>query len=1281
MKFEDFTGLYSQSKTLRFGAIPIGVRRKTGVLPESETSRFEPIPVDTVIENFVKSGVWKRDQHRAESYVKMKKLIDEYHKDFIDRALANGALPYEGHDKKDSLEEYYALYTNTNRDAQATEDFDEVKKNLREAVVKKLVSAESYGNIFKKELVTNDLPRFIARASEEMLCSMSKDQAQKMVAEFNTFTTYFTGFHENRKNMYTAEEKSTGIAYRLVNDNLPKFVDNMKTFAAIMEIPELQANMQQLYTEMEEYLNVPSIDDMFRLDYYNMLLTQKQITVYNTIIGGRVAEGVDKKIQGINEYINLYNQKHKDQKLPQLKMLFKQILSDREAISWLPEQFEKDSKVIEAINDAYKELTDNVLGEGALKQMLWSLSEYNLSGIYISNDVQLTEISQKIFGNWNVIGNAIERDVMKNTPRNKKENDEKYQERIAKIIKSAKSFSIKYIDDCLKNAEEKKTIESYFSQLGKIKDDPTQSKTLFERISDAYTEASQVLRGNISSEDKLAQSENDVKLIKALLDSIKDLQRFVKPLLGSGDESDKDERFYGDLQRLWQELGLITPLYNKVRNYMTKKPYSVDKIKINFDNSQLLSGWDKNKEPDYSSFLLRKDGMYFLAIMDKQSKSLLGKPMPSDGPCYEKMEYKLLPGANKMLPKVFFAKSRLDEFKPSQELVEKYAKGTHKKGKDFNLQDCHNLIDYFKHSIEKHEDWSKFGFNFSNTSTYEDLSGFYREVEQQGYKLSFVPVSESFIDQLVADGKLYLFQIYNKDFSEHSHGTPNMHTMYWKMLFDERNLADVVFQLNGGAELFFRQKSLNYTRPTHPAEQPIKNKNILNAKAESTFNYDLIKNRRFTVDKFQFHVPITLNFKSSGQDNINQQVRQYLHDADDIHVIGIDRGERHLLYYSVIDLKGNIKEQGSLNTIVGEYKGNTYSTDYHGLLDKRETERREARQSWQTIENIKELKEGYLSQVVHKITQLMVKYHAIVVLEDLNFGFMRGRQKVEKQVYQKFEKMLVDKLNYLVDKKLDAGQPGGLLHAYQLASKFTTFQALHQQKQSGFLFYVPAWNTSKIDPVTGFVNLFDTRYTNSENAQKFFSKFDSIRYNDEKGWYEFTFDYKEFTNKAEGTRTRWTLCTVGNRIKTFRNPDKNSEWDNKEIDLTEEFTRLFTGHNIDIHGNLKDSITALKAEKEAPFFKELMDSFRLLVQMRNSIIKDTTDYLVSPVVDADGNFYDSRTCSDSLPKDADANGAYNIARKGLMMISQIKAADKDVKFDLSNKEWLNFAQQKPYRDE
>lgn len=87
--------------------------------------------------------------------------------------------------------------------------------------------------------------------------------------------------------------------------------------------------------------------------------------------------------------------------------------------------------------------------------------------------------------------------------------------------------------------------------------------------------------------------------------------------------------------------------------------------------------------------------------------------------------------------------------------------------------------------------------------------------------------------------------------------------------------------------------------------------------------------------------------------------------------------------------------------------------------------------------------------------------------------------------------------------------------------------------------------------------------------------------------------------------------------------------------------------------------------------------------MRNSITGTETDYLISPVADDNGYFYDSRTCNDTLPKNADANGAYNIARKGLMLIEQIKKAKDiaNIKFDISNKSWLNFAQQKPYKDE
>ena len=128
-----------------------------------------------------------------------------------------------------------------------------------------------------------------------------------------------------------------------------------------------------------------------------------------------------------------------------------------------------------------------------------------------------------------------------------------------------------------------------------------------------------------------------------------------------------------------------------------------------------------------------------------------------------------------------------------------------------------------------------------------------------------------------------------------------------------------------------------------------------------------------------------------------------------MHIIGIDRGERNLVYVSVIDLKGRIVEQKSYN-IVNNY-------DYQKKLVEQENIRDKARKSWKEVGKVKDLKEGYLSMVIHEIAEMVIKYNAIIAMEDLNYGFKRGRFKIERQVYQKFENMLISKLNYLVDKR------------------------------------------------------------------------------------------------------------------------------------------------------------------------------------------------------------------------------------------------------------------------
>ena len=53
------------------------------------------------------------------------------------------------------------------------------------------------------------------------------------------------------------------------------------------------------------------------------------------------------------------------------------------------------------------------------------------------------------------------------------------------------------------------------------------------------------------------------------------------------------------------------------------------------------------------------------------------------------MVYKQLTGINKQFPRIAFAKTREDDFKPSIELRNKYEAGLHLKGENFDINFCH----------------------------------------------------------------------------------------------------------------------------------------------------------------------------------------------------------------------------------------------------------------------------------------------------------------------------------------------------------------------------------------------------------------------------------------------------------------------------------------------------------------------------------------------------------------------------------------------------------------
>lgn len=541
--------------------------------------------------------------------------------------------------------------------------------------------------------------------------------------------------------------------------------------------------------------------------------------------------------------------------------------------------------------------------------------------------------------------------------------------------------------------------------------------------------------------------------------------------------------------------------------------------------------------------------------------------------------------------------------------------------------------------------------------------------------------------------------------------------MYLKNLFSEENLKDIVLKLNGKAEIFFRKSSIKnpiihkkgsiLVNRTYEAEEKeqfgnsrIVRKNIPENIYQELYKYyndksdkelsdeaaklkdivghheatkDIVKDYRYTYDKYFLHMPITINFKANKTSFINDRILQYIATEKELHVIGIDRGERNLIYVSVIDTCGNIVEQKSFNIVNGY--------DYQIKLKQQEGARQTARKEWKEIGKIKEIKEGYLSLVIHEISKMVIKYNAIIAMEDLSYGFKKGRFKVERQVYQKFETMLINKLNYLVFKDISITENGGLLKGYQLT--YIPEKLKNVGHQCGCIFYVPAAYTSKIDPTTGFVNIFKFKDLTVDAKREFIKKFDSIRYDSDKNLFCFTFDYNNFiTQNTVMSKSSWSVYTYGVRIKRrFVNGRFSNESD--IIDITKDMEKTLEMTDI----NWRDGHDLRQDIIDYEIVQHIFEIFKLTVQMRNSLSElEDRDYdrLISPVLNENNIFYDSAKAGDALPKDADANGAYCIALKGLYEIKQITENWKeDGKFSrdklkISNKDWFDFIQNKRY---
>ncbi|MFL8905840.1 type V CRISPR-associated protein Cas12a/Cpf1 [Helcococcus kunzii] len=1304
----------------------------SNIVSISKTIRFKLIPVGKTLENIEKLGKLEKDFERSDFYPILKNISDDYYRQYIKEKLSDLNLDwqklYDAHELLDSskkesqknLEMIQAQYRKVLFNILSGELDKSGEKNSKDLIKN---NKALYGKLFKKQFILEVLPDFVNNND-----SYSEEDLEGLNL-YSKFTTRLKNFWETRKNVFTDKDIVTAIPFRAVNENFGFYYDNIKIFNKNIEYLENKIpNLENELKEADILDDNRSVKDYFTPNGFNYVITQDGIDVYQAIRGGFTKENGE-KVQGINEILNLTQQQlrrkpeTKNVKLGVLKKLRKQILEYSESTSFLIDQIEDDNDLVDRINKFNVSFFESTEVSPSLfeqiERLYNALKSIKKEEVYI--DARNTQkFSQMLFGQWDVIRRGYTVKITEGS----KEEKKKYKEylELDETSKAKRYLNIREIEELVNLVEGFEEVDVFSVLLEKFK---------MNNIERSEFEA------------PIYGSPIKLEAIKEYLEKHLEEYHKWKLLLIGNDDLDTDETFYPLLNEVISDYYII-PLYNLTRNYLTRKHSDKDKIKVNFDFPTLADGWSESKISDNRSIILRKDGYYYLGILE-DNKLFNNIKSNSLKNYYEIMRYNLFPDAAKMIPKCSISKkevknhfengvdksiyldnqfvSPLEISKELYELQNNLVDGKKKYQIDYlrNTDDevgyknaLVQWITFCKDFLLKYQGTQDFDYSeLKEAKYYDKLDQFYADVDSCGYNLDFDNIDEDLVNKAVEDGKLLIFQIYNKDFSPESKGKKNLHTLYWLSMFSEENLRTRKLKLNGQAEIFYRKK-LEKKPIIHKEGSILLNKidkegntipeNIyhecyrylnkkigredLSDEAIALFNkdvlkykearFDIIKDRRYSESQFFFHVPITFNWDIKTNKNVNQIVQGMIKDGEIKHIIGIDRGERHLLYYSVIDLEGNIVEQGSLNTLEqNRFDNSTVKVDYQNKLRTREEDRDRARKNWTNINKIKELKDGYLSHVVHKLSRLIIKYEAIVIMENLNQGFKRGRFKVERQVYQKFELALMNKLSALSFKeKYDEGknlEPSGILNPIQACYPVDAYQEL--QGQNGIVFYLPAAYTSVIDPVTGFTNLFRLKSINSSKYEEFIKKFKNIYFDNEEEDFKFIFNYKDFAKAnlviLNNIKSKdWKISTRGERI-SYNSKKKEYFY----VQPTEFLINKLKELNIDYENiDIIPLIDNLEEKAKRKILKALFDTFKYSVQLRNYDFEN--DYIISPTADDNGNYYNSNEIDidkTNLPNNGDANGAFNIARKGLLLKDRIvNSNESKVDLKIKNEDWINF---------
>lgn len=763
-----------------------------------------------------------------------------------------------------------------------------------------------------------------------------------------------------------------------------------------------------------------------------------------------------------------------------------------------------------------------------------------------------------------------------------------------------------------------------------------------------------LLDKNILSCNNVKQRQDIVGLIVEYTSNVKDLSDLAKIFVAKSNKASLFNEDCADVVYDLRINATATNLMrNYITRKLEKE---AKKTRLLFDTpTKINASWWNGKDNKFSKdehTIIRMDGKFYLFTLAPDIKPVVFEESKGDTVdvliCRKAQEaYKKLPYTAFSKPvKAFFEANKGTTYvlKTGMEepivitkgqydlyMSKAYTADYRKKHPDMSVEEFRTnvvkMITLYKKVAHNYDVWSSFDLSgLKDPEEYKNLNDFFSEIDAKTVSYEWLPVDRQRIEQLVESGSALMFLIKTRNAYTEGRKIQRANDVL-KNVFSDENMKNVQAIVNAKPALYYRAPLIDPV-VTHKAGSVLLNKKDADGQTipsdlymelyhyynkrltrvelsdeavrmvdqgkavYHTAKYDLIKDRRYSQEKFLF----TFSYMT-GKDIECDSAAYITDDVERVstgNVMGIVRGAKHLLYYVLQDKSGNRIGEGSLNVVNG--------IDYYEKLRYLDVKKKNNKKNlWIYDTKCADVKDAYIADAVSEIVKIALENNARIMVEDI---YDKSREKwacIDYQVFGKFVDALTKKLSNVIVDKNDAFAAGGLLNPLQLS--YIPQNKTIDRMMKGLLIKVSDTYIRYVDKFSGFICAFDLGDLNSaKKKRQFFKNFKRIEKAEDR--IEFDFCYSDFKCSKKYHKNNWTVVLSGERSIYNRTAKKHVVYEDIVAYIMDQFKEsgdLLTSDDI------LSQIDSLSAKS----INLLFETFRNCLY--GVLKKNNDEYRISPV--------------------------------------------------------------------